>query len=416
MKPLSQFEISPSIKDFLDFCTDREWQLTLVGGIIRDWILYEKIGFDWDFELRSSLKISTKEAWQNFCEDMKEFSHSRRGQYEVFPQGVVKLIFPDHHFEIALPRIDVYDTKSSSYGHGEFEIEFDLSFSLEKTLLRRDFTCNSLYAGWNGESFVLKDPAGGIKDIEQRKLRTVNPDFAKDPVRFWRTFRFSLVHGLSLCEELETVLAQMQLEKSTLKHFLDEVLKCPKPRILFDSIKDFIEKKDMKLPEWWGAVAKQWPLIPENCDNEDLPLVWGMQLEERELKYYKKNGFPFKFKDIEKGFTWMRKRQSYSTDEWRDLPPPNKMSFSDFIKWDRLDVLMAASKIGQELQQLTIAERTRLEKWFPELVTTVKKCCFDGKYHYRDEFKSYLTKHKPQHEDRYLLSLYFHFYGEIPAA
>jgi tRNA nucleotidyltransferase (CCA-adding enzyme) len=62
---------------------------------------------------------------------------------------------------------------------------------LIKDLLCRDFTINSL--AWNPDKDILLDPAGGLEDLKQKVIRSLNPDlrFREDPLRMIRAVRFA---------------------------------------------------------------------------------------------------------------------------------------------------------------------------------------------------------------------------------
>ena len=65
--------------------------------------------------------------------------------------------------------------------------------TLEEDIRRRDFTCNTLLAGRDGE--VIDLTGRGLKDIEARLLRTPLPaaeTFAEDPLRAVRAIRFAV--------------------------------------------------------------------------------------------------------------------------------------------------------------------------------------------------------------------------------
>ncbi len=63
--------------------------------------------------------------------------------------------------------------------------------SIDQDVWRRDFTCNALY--YNIEDFSIWDYAGGVADVQARRLRLIgDPEtrFREDPVRMLRAVRF----------------------------------------------------------------------------------------------------------------------------------------------------------------------------------------------------------------------------------
>lgn len=63
--------------------------------------------------------------------------------------------------------------------------------------VRRDFTCNALYA--DCETGAVTDPCGGLADLQQRRLRTIGDPrvrFCEDPLRLLRMVRFEARLGM----------------------------------------------------------------------------------------------------------------------------------------------------------------------------------------------------------------------------
>lgn len=71
--------------------------------------------------------------------------------------------------------------------------------SLDEDLARRDFSCNAL--AWHPLTGELRDPFGGLQDLDQRVLRTVGRPaerFAEDYLRVLRALRFAGHFGLDI--------------------------------------------------------------------------------------------------------------------------------------------------------------------------------------------------------------------------
>lgn len=108
--------------------------------------------------------------------------------------GVLKITVGDEDFDVSLPRLD----NKTGDGHKGFEVEVRPDLSLEEATARRDFTINALmYSHRLG--FII-DKHGGLKDLENRKLRHVSEAFDEDPLRVLRGVQMASRFGMDLDE------------------------------------------------------------------------------------------------------------------------------------------------------------------------------------------------------------------------
>ena len=123
----------------------------------------------------------------------KIFKHS---QFVGKSFGVIHLPFKNgQHIEIATFR------KDGTYidGRRPESVEFT---SIEEDAKRRDFTINALYYDFHKKKVI--DFFEGIKDIEEKKIRTVgNPEvrFQEDYLRIIRALRFSVTFDFEIEEK-----------------------------------------------------------------------------------------------------------------------------------------------------------------------------------------------------------------------
>lgn len=84
---------------------------------------------------------------------------------------------------------------------------------------RRDFTVNAL--AWDWQSGQVLDAVGGLRDLQEKRLRVVNPDtFVEDPLRAFRTARlagqldFHLdAASVRICQKLAMALPGLPAER-----------------------------------------------------------------------------------------------------------------------------------------------------------------------------------------------------------
>src|SRR6056297_382078 len=153
----------------------------VVGGYVRDYYLNrldpQEIA-DIDFvTVGSGIRLARKVA--------KELNTDNLSVFKRF--GTAQIKFNGLDLEFVGARKESYrsDSRKPTVDDG----------SLEDDQLRRDLTINALSWSLNEESFgVLHDPFHGIKDLEDKRIRTpIDPEktFEDDPLRMMRAVRFA---------------------------------------------------------------------------------------------------------------------------------------------------------------------------------------------------------------------------------
>jgi tRNA nucleotidyltransferase (CCA-adding enzyme) len=114
-------------------------------------------------------------------------------------------LHPQTGEEYALARTE----RKTGPGYRGFEVHFAPDVTLEEDLGRRDLTINAMARDGDGR---LVDPYGGLKDLEDRRLRHVSAAFAEDPVRILRVARFAARFadlGFSVARETNDLMCEM---------------------------------------------------------------------------------------------------------------------------------------------------------------------------------------------------------------
>lgn len=162
--------------------------LYLVGGYVRDYILYGKISHDVDFCAPIPPETIEKEAIFIGFKVVAVYKKT----------GTVKLKFNENEFEYTAFRTEKY--KKGGF-HSPEEIIFTSDIGLDAT--RRDFKCNAIY--YDVKSDALVDLLGGIDNLKNGVLDTVvSPEkvFSCDGLRLIRLARFSSKHNLFPTKEV----------------------------------------------------------------------------------------------------------------------------------------------------------------------------------------------------------------------
>jgi poly(A) polymerase len=138
--------------------------------------------------------------------------------------------------------IEFVGARKESYRHHSRKPEVEPG-TLEDDQNRRDFTINALAISLNKENFgKLIDPFGGLKDIQDRILKTpMEPatTFSDDPLRMMRAIRFSTQLNYIIEEKTFNAISENAhrisiVSGERIADELNKILMCPKPSIGFD--------------------------------------------------------------------------------------------------------------------------------------------------------------------------------------
>ncbi len=165
-----------TIKRSVDEC---DTEAFLIGGVVRDCLLYGKVGNELDIVcIHSALEVAEK-----ICEKL-----GKEAKWSVFKNfGTAHIAYRDMVIELVNARKESYrqNSRKPSVETG----------TLEEDQERRDFTINALAIGIDKKNFgKFLDPFGGINDLGNGIIRTpLNPTFtfSDDPLRMIRAIRFA---------------------------------------------------------------------------------------------------------------------------------------------------------------------------------------------------------------------------------
>ena len=175
-------------------------ELYLVGGTVRDTLLYGVAGGDLDFAT-SARPDDTQRVLEGWAD--KIWLTGARF-------GTISARKGSDAFEVTTFRSDQYAPGSR---HPEVSFGDDITTDLS----RRDFTCNAMAVDLLNRRFV--DPFGGLGDLQRRLLRTplaAETSFGDDPLRMVRLARFAAVLDAEVDDDARKAATAMADELSTI--------------------------------------------------------------------------------------------------------------------------------------------------------------------------------------------------------
>lgn len=183
----SNYRFPPLVKNIFNDIDEKGGSVFLVGGIVRDMLVYGNVDYhDVDVEVYGL----TIEQLENIL--------SRYGNVNCIGKsfGILKL---DNlsNYDFALPRTEI---KVGKY-HQDFKIIVDKDLDFKIAASRRDLTINALM--YEIKTNKIHDYFHGIEDLNRRTLRMVDEKtFPEDPLRVLRLAQFA--SRLDFCIEPKT--------------------------------------------------------------------------------------------------------------------------------------------------------------------------------------------------------------------
>ena len=168
-------------KDILQLLNSQKSQSAmLVGGCVRDFLMYGKISEDTDISTTLTPDEVKDLLWKwktgNKMDDVVILDRDK--QY-----GTIVVLFNGVRYEITTTRADI-----ACFGR-QAKVEFCQDFQADS--MRRDFTMNALYLSIDGEIFDYHE---GLQDLQQSKVVFIgdaDKRIKEDYLRILRFFRFS---------------------------------------------------------------------------------------------------------------------------------------------------------------------------------------------------------------------------------
>ncbi len=215
---------------------------TVIGGVVRDYLLTGVSGHDWDVELSHPTIVFEKGYWKDLGNKLSRF-----GKINYLPFEIIRLECKGMHFEFSPPRQEVFFQDWKDHGHKNFTVELNYKLDPGAAVSRRDFTINAIGVKLpkDGDP-VLVDPLNGIRHLQDKVLHPAGKDFEKDPIRFLRAYRFKLKLGFVFSQNLQSLLETMPLETVSAHYFWEEMKKSRHPLEFFESI--LLSGRKLSLP------------------------------------------------------------------------------------------------------------------------------------------------------------------------
>jgi len=300
-------------------------ELYVVGGAVRDALLGKKPK---DFDL------ATDAFPEEVVKMVQDAGYSTIGEVgQQFGVVIVQIPSDRNGVEIATFREDI--------GSGRRPEGVNYS-TIDKDVLRRDLTINALFYDI-GKGEVV-DLVGGLKDIQDQKIRTVGKAadrFAEDPLRKLRALRFAGRTGSKLeAETADAILTDNSLEGVSPERIRDEFKK---------SIESAKKVKDyLKMVSEFNLWSVMFPTLQVNEAFVESNL-WLVQLamlfgdNEREQIKKEMNKMTFTSDEVD-SVLFLKSLMSFKAEDVFDLYKERERAGIDknniivFVKINRLDL------------------------------------------------------------------------------
>lgn len=273
MTDLKNFErqLPPLFLKLNDELSKRGYVVTAVGGIVRDYLMKDVVGNDWDLEITHPTLAWDQKVWKELGKDL-----GKSARVTFLPYDVIRIEGSDLTFELSPPRKETFTEENH---HKNFTVDFDFRMPFEEAVKRRDFTVNAMGLRINGKGKAeLIDPLNGILHLRDKELHACGDDFARDPVRYIRAIRFSVKLGFALSAPLKKLLDKMNVESVSSSYLWNELQKSGRPLAFYQKL---LEEKaihpELKLPT--GDIRGKLPELEKVLIDPKRHESWIIALE-----------------------------------------------------------------------------------------------------------------------------------------
>lgn len=216
-----------------------------VGGVVRDFLLKGSLSKDIDIEV-SPLTSDHASSWPNSLYSLLDSFSEFPIKYEKLPFSIARVSFENAELEISPARSEIYDY-SQINGHSDFQVTYIKEYLPEESLMRRDFTINSIGLIKRNNKYQLVDPFFGYQDLKDSILKFKNPAFYQDPVRLLRLIRFSQRFNFKISQDIDY--SYFNLSKLSFYHLKKESDKASWSSFISTFI-SIVEKFKISKPKW----------------------------------------------------------------------------------------------------------------------------------------------------------------------
>lgn len=200
-----KFKFEGLEKQVLDSLS-KKGRIYLVGGIVRDYLLYHQVDYhDVDVEIYD-LEIEEIDAI------LSKYGHVNRIGKSF---GILKLdTLP--HFDFAMPRKESKSGKT----HREFDVTVCKNLDLKEACRRRDFTINAFMYDYKNDQIL--DFYNGKVDLQKGILKMIDEKtFQEDPLRILRLAQFMARFEMKADKKTKEV-CQRMVQKGELDYLSKE--------------------------------------------------------------------------------------------------------------------------------------------------------------------------------------------------
>jgi hypothetical protein len=262
----------------ISYLLANEFELYLVGGATRDFLLTGSLSYDLDIEIQNTNSKSVEDLSTEIESELKH----KQIKFEKLNFNIFRVFEGDYELELSFPRLESYPTlaQGAARKHDDFETKILTNEPIKHSFQRRDLSINAMAIKLEGQKISFEDPFNGLESLIKKEAVQVGTDFNKDPVRFLRMIRFELRFDLNLSTSIKDDCTDFNLLECSDFHFLREYEKCNNPKFL-NKFFSYAEEFNIAFPKRWIAF-KGFKNIAYGDIDQNLYSFWQIHLDKVE--------------------------------------------------------------------------------------------------------------------------------------